>query len=577
MKCARSQQPLAVKLLAFLQIANLQSILSKNRGERQAMAHNYSKKRELDRLRFATWDKRPDSDFAKFGLTRDQVKHAQLGLQGWIVMPGDPDYDTDRKLFNPVFNAFPSMIVYCVVESDVAVALQLGQEGSAPFTVRSGGHCTAGFSAGAGVLIDVSNLNSIAVHPQMPEATVGCGVTFGKFRAALKPYGLHVPGGECDDVCIGGYMQGGGYGFTSVTFGMNCDNVNSIRVMLWDGTIVTASARQNADLWWAMRGGTGGNFGVLLSVSYKLRPLGDVFGWAVIWPLSTNEDMANATYALLLLQSQFMRTAPSANLNIQVSLCYQPGIQGGLPDSPMYPFLMVRGVWVGNEADGMNAIQPLIDAPGATLQWVNETDFDTLNDALLNVPYGMPCFPPGTPMPFEDKASRIVSRDWTEAEWLSLLQYFVTTPNPYSYFYMEFYGGAINAYPLEGSAFIHRDAVFNAVLDVFWWDAAGQAPAQDFLEGWINLMEPLYNGHVYQNYPRLNDPDYAFKYWGDAQEQLWQIKQKYDPNNVFTFAQAVTAPAGATAAKAGESLFKLAVNAISEEIVIDAKVVQRRV
>lgn len=537
------------------------------------MAHNYSRKRELDRKRFAAWDRRPEADFAVFGLTCEQVKASQLQLQGWIVMPGDPEYDTDRKLFNPVFNAFPSMIVYCVVESDVAVALQLGQQGTAPFTVRSGGHCTAGFSAGAGVLIDVSNLNSIAIHPQMPEATVGCGVNFGNFRAALKPYGLHVPGGECDDVCIGGYVQGGGYGFTSVTFGMNCDNVNSMRVMLADGSIVTASPRENADLWWAMRGGTGGNFGVLLSVSYRLRPLGNVFGWAIIWPLSTPSEIDDATNALMLLQSQYMRTAPSANLNIQVSLCYQPGIVGGLPLSPMYPFLMVRGIWVGNATDGMNAIQPLVNTPGATLQWTNETDFDTLNTNLLNVPYGMPCLAPDTPMPNEDKASRIVSRDWTPDEWRALLNFYVTTPNQYSYFYMEFYGGAINAYPPDGSAFIHRDAMYNAVLDVFWWTAEQQGPAQAFLDGWIAMMEPLYNGHVYQNYPRLGDPDYAFKYWGWAQSDLWDIKQKYDPDNVFTFAQAVVPPQSRVAHPASERFLEKIRAAIREDIKIEAKVV----
>ena len=508
----------------------------------QAMAHNYSAKRNLDKQRFAAWDNHADADFKRFGLSRDQVKRAQSGLQGHIVMPGDPDYNKDRALFNPVFDAYPSMIVYCVVESDVAVALQLALEGSAPFTVRSGGHCTAGFSAGAGVLIDVSGLSGVYIHPQMPAATVGCGCNFGNFRAALAPYGLHVPGGECDDVCIGGYVQGGGYGFTSVTYGMNCDNVESMRVMLADGSIVTATARQNADLWWAMRGGTGGNFGVLLSVTYRLRPLGNVFGWAIIWPLSNEQEIENATAALVLLQQQYMRTAASPNLNIQVSLCYQPGIVGGLPlpPAPMYPYLMVRGIWVGNAEDGTAAIAPLAESPGAVVQWTDETDFDTLNASLLNVPYGMPCFAEGTPMPFEDKASRIVSRDWTEEEWRSLLDYFVTTPNPYSYFYMEFYGGAINAYPEWGSAFVHRDAVFNAVLDVFWWQEADRAASQAFLVGWMDLMEPLYNGHVYQNYPRLDDPNYAYKYWGDAQATLWEVKQKYDPGNVFTFAQAVT-------------------------------------
>ncbi len=539
------------------------------------MAHNYSAKRNQDRVRFVDWDSRPDRDFACFGLTRAQVKAAQTNLQGYIILPGDPAYNTDRMLFNPVFDAYPSMIVYCMVESDVAVALQLALQGSAPFTVRSGGHCTAGFSAGAGVLIDVSNLNGVYIHPQMPAATVGCGCNFGTFRAALAPYGLHVPGGECDDVCIGGYVQGGGYGFTSVTYGMNCDNVESVRVMLAGGSIVTATARQNADLWWAMRGGTGGNFGVLLSVTYRLRSLGDVFGWAIIWPLSNEQQIENATGALMLLQQQYMRTAASPNLNIQVSLCYQPGIQGGLPlpPAPMYPYLMVRGIWVGTADDGTAAIAPLAASPGAVVQWTNETDFDTLNASLLNVPYGMPCFATGTPMPFEDKASRIVSRDWTEAEWRSLLDYFVTTPNPYSYFYMEFYGGAINAYPEWGSAFVHRDAVFNAVLDVFWWQEADRAASQAFLVGWMDLMEPLYNGHVYQNYPRLDDPNYAYKYWGDAQASLWEVKQKYDPGNVFTFAQAVTpvlvggAPGRATSA-APESHR----SALAQPVVVDVKV-----
>lgn len=536
------------------------------------MAHNYSAKRNQDRVRFAEWDTRPDADFTRFGLTRAHVKTAQTQLQGYIVLPGDAAYNTDRMLFNPVFDAFPSMIVYCMVESDVAVALQLALQGSAPFTVRSGGHCTAGFSAGAGVLIDVSNLNGIYIHPQMPAATVGCGCNFGNFRAALAPYRMHVPGGECDDVCIGGYVQGGGYGFTSVTYGMNCDNVESMRVMLADGSIVTATARQNADLWWAMRGGTGGNFGVLLDVTYRLRPLGNVFGWAIIWPLSNEPEIENATAALMLLQQQYMRTAPSPNLNIQVSLCYQPGTQGGLPlpPAPMYPYLMVRGVWVGNADDGTAAIAPLAASAGAVVQWTDETDFDTLNASLLNVPYGMPCFATGTPMPFEDKASRIVTRNWTEAEWRSLLDYFVTTPNPYSYFYMEFYGGAINAYPTWGSAFVHRDAVFNAVLDVFWWEQADREASQAFLVGWMDLMEPLYNGHVYQNYPRLDDPNYAYKYWGDAQASLWDVKQKYDPGNVFTFAQAVL-PAQSQEGARCEPAKELRM-AISQSIVVDVKV-----
>ena len=244
------------------------------------MPIQFNRKTQRDRALFAHWDALDDALFAR--LPRERLKAAQAAIQGYFVLPGDPAYETDRKLSNPVFDAYPTVIIYCAVESDVAVALELARGQKLPFTVRSGGHCTAGFSAGAGALIDVSALNDATVDAAALIATVGTGCPFKKFDSVLAGYGLHVPGGECEDVCIGGFMQGGGYGFTSVTYGMNCDNVIDLRMMLADGQIVSASESVNADLWWAVRGGTGGNFGELLSVRYRLRPLGDVFGWALI-------------------------------------------------------------------------------------------------------------------------------------------------------------------------------------------------------------------------------------------------------------------------------------------------------
>jgi len=502
------------------------------------MPHHYTRKYHRDRALFERWDKLADSIFER--APRARLKAAQLGLQGHIVLPGDPDYDADRKLFNPVFDTYPVVIIYCVVESDVAIALKLAQDLILAFTVRSGGHCTAGFSAGYGALIDVSGLNDATVDTTAQIATVGTGCPFSKLDSVLNGCGLHVPGGECADVCIGGYVQGGGYGFTSVTFGMNCDNVIDMRVMLADGQIVTASETLNRDLWWAMRGGTGGNFGVLLSVRYQLRPLGDVFGWALIWALQTEADFENATGALMLLQWQYMLAALPPALNIQVSLCFQPGTQGGLsPTGPQYPYLMVRGLYVGSQADGQAAIQPLCDLPGAITQWTEVSSFYQLNTDLLNVPYGMPCLAPDSPMPCEDKASRYVTRALAASEWRGLLDYYVTSPNTLSYFYMEFYGGAINAYPAEGNAFVHRTAAFNAVLDVFWFNDAEKGPSEAFLEGWKTYMQPMWNGEIYQNYPQVDQPDYGPCYWADAQAGLYAVKCKYDPTHAFRFAQEV--------------------------------------
>lgn len=493
-----------------------------------------------DRALFERWEGLAASLFDRIPIER--LKAAQRQLVGHIVLPGDPKYDSDRKLFNPVFNAYPSAIVYCAVDSDVAIALRLARDSAVPFTVRSGGHCTAGFSAGSGVLIDVSNLDDVYVDVGAEIAHVGAGCDFQKLNSALSLSGLHVPGGECPDVCVGGYVQGGGYGFTSVTFGMNCDNVIDMRVVLADGRIVVASRSSNADLWWAMRGGTGGNFGILLSVRYRLRPLADCFGWALIWPLQAGRDVENATAALMALQGGYMLDKLPRSLNIQVSLCWQPGIGPEKADVAQ-PFLMVRGLYVGTQSDGEAAIRPLQQLPGAITQWTRMDTFDDLNTRLLNVPFGMPWFD-GTPttMPFEDKASRYVTRALSPAEWRGLLDYFVSSPNEYSYFYMEFYGGAINSPTEYDNAFVHRRSAFNAVLDVLWFDPADREPCRRFLDGWIRYMAPIWNGEIYQNYPRLDQPDYGACYWGHAQRDLYRVKQKYDPDGAFTFAQQVRAP-----------------------------------
>ena len=490
------------------------------------------------RLR-ALWASVPDPEFARLGFTRAQLFSLQDALTGYVVLPGMPDYDNDRKLFNPRFNPYPIAIVFCESDLDVATVLQFAQTCQLGFEVRSGGHCTAGFSSGPGILLDVGHLDSCTVDSVALAATVGCGCSFKKLYDTLRPYGLHVPAGECEDVCIGGFVQGGGYGFTSVTFGMNCDNVIDMRVMLAGGKIVTASETVNSDLWWAMRGGTGGNFGVLLSVRYALRLLGNVFGWAVIWPLAGARDMANAVAALMFFQSNYLGAKTDQQMNIQVSLCFQPGTAAGAPaDAQTLPYMMIRGLYVGDAVSGQAAIARLCALPGAITQWTMTSTYESLNYELLNKPYSMPFFPPDA-VPREDKVSRYVARPLAAAEWRSLLEYFKDTPNPYSYAYLECYGGAINAYPPDKSAFVHRDVLFNAVLDVFWLEESQRVAAEQFIEGWAQLVGPMSNGRIYQNYPRLGEPNYAGAYWGDAQASLYAVKCKYDPRMVFKFAQQV--------------------------------------
>lgn len=504
------------------------------------MSHRHTRKRHRDRATFARWRTHDDSVFRRAGLTRETAETAQSGFQGQILFPGDVGYDPDSLLSNARFHPHPSVIYKCMTEGDVRLALNMAWGGPAntPCTILSGGHCTAGFSASDGQLIDVSNLDQVYVDPQSMTAVIGCGCKFGTLYAVLDQYGLNMPGGECDDVCVAGHMQGGGQGFTSRTFGMHSDNVIEVRVMLADGSIVTANAQQNSDLWWAIRGGTGGNFGILLTEKVQLHPLGLVYGWAVRWPLLTEADRANAAAALYFLQQNYMLTGPQ-ELNPQVMICYQD--ETG-PGSAFLPYLMIRGLDTRGATAGQPVYQQFGDLPGAQMQYDVTDRFITVNKMLLETPSDIPQLPTEV-WPPEDKQARYVSMSLSAQQWQSLLDFYITAPdqpNQYSYICLELYGGAMNAYPIDGSAFIHRTSAFSAFMDVFWYDDREKPLAEAFLERWCRFMDGFGNGEIYQNYPSLRVPDYRASYWGQAFSGLLSVKRKYDPQNFFSFPQMIS-------------------------------------
>jgi hypothetical protein len=506
------------------------------------MPANYSSKRIADAERFSRWAAAPDTAFSALGITRDQLCRIQSKMSGHVIFKGDPGYEEARRIFNPIFNEHPGVILYCQTEQDVAFALELGALVPDGLTLRSGGHSTNGYSTGNGVLIDLTGLDHIHIDPVGKQAVVGTGVTFGKFYSALETYGLTVPGGECPDVRIGGYAQGGGYGFTSVTYGMNCDNAVAFRVMLADRSIVTADATTNPDLYWALRGGTGGNFGVVLSVTYRLFDIGPVTGFALLWKLTSPAGIDQAAAALMALQKGYMRNSKAGpQMNLQVSLCFQNWFEPSKkppPNATLEPCFMVRGMWLGDPGKLDALLQPLEAMPGCIRQWVKQASFREMNEELLNFPQGMPVL---DQMPFEDKSCRYIARDLTRSEWASLLTLFADAPHNMAYGYGEFYGGAINAVaPLE-TAFVHRDVAMNMVMDVFWLLDADRPKCEAFLSSWTAALEPLSNGMIYQNYPNPSDGDYADRFWGRAYPGLQMVKAKYDPENLFAFPQQVYA------------------------------------
>ncbi len=448
------------------------------------------------------------------GESANWLPHLRGGLEGRLVLPDEDAYDACRALFDQRFDPRPKAIALCKSEHDVRLCLAAAQHNRVAFRVRGGGHSFAGYSACDGLIIDVAGLDRVSIDRRAMAATVGGGCQQGKLKPLLDDAGLFVPIGDWSEVGIGGFMQGGGFGPTSRTFGMNCDHVEAVRVMLADGRVVVATERVNHDLWWAVRGGTGGNFGVVLDMTYRLLPAQafavESIGFSLA-PAKREQGIA----ALLAYQAGFMLTGAPDTLNSSAV------IMQACDPAAESPWLVIEAVHVGAEAEMIAALQPLLSLPGAV------PGFDPRK--LL---------PPG-PMPPFSRSSRLIGRAVTADEWRALLAFMDTSPNRQTQLFLKAHGGAINRYGRERSAFIHRDAHCNMFMDVFWPTPADRAPAEAFRDLWRAHVAPLWNGGIYQNFPEADAPDYRWNYWGPAYPALAAVKSKYDLTGAFDFPQAI--------------------------------------
>jgi hypothetical protein len=474
---------------------------------------------------------------SELGLTPNELARLQRRIRGKIVVPGVPEYAAAR-LGNPVYPGTfaPRIVVYCEVPGDVRVCLEAARDHGWRATCRSGAHSSAGFSVNDGMVIDVSRMSYVAVDPHARRAIVGSGTNLGELNSVLDTYGQHVPGGTCDDVGVAGHMMGGGYGFTSRQYGMNCDRVLAVKVMLADGTIVEGSPDVNPDLHWAIRGGTGNQFGVLLDITYELAELRDLWGFCIRW------DEEDSAEALAELQNRYMRFGAGDRLGylaVYTTFAGKPG-------------LAVVGTYNGSAHEGKRELDSLLDVGSATLTIDRMASYASLNDELLAVLPGIPQV--AGQNVYEAKQPGYVVEPLGVDGWQQVIDYYRTTPNPYNIVVIEPYGGAIAAHPWEDSAFIHRAVDMDFFVDSFWTGAADgpkREQAEDWLTGYLELVRPWMNGHMYQDYPVRNLPGYRWAYWGDAFPTLLAVKETYDPENFFEFEQSISpAPDGVVSSDA---------------------------
>ena len=449
---------------------------------------------------------------------------------GELIMPGDPGYDLSRRVFNAMVDRRPALIARCATTADVAAAVLFARDTGLVVAVRSGGHSVTGLGVcDGGIVIDLSGLKTIEVDAAARRAKVGGGVLWGELDAATQQHGLHTPGGRVTTTGVGGFTTGGGYGWTSSRCGLACDNVVSAEVVLADGSVVTASEDENADLLWGIRGG-GGNFGIVTEFEFRLHELGPiVLAGLALWPLDRAAEVMRAwrdyadaapdevSTACLLI------TAPPED--------FVPASLRGLPA------LGVAVVYVGDPEEGVAAVQPLRDLR-PELDRVGPIPY-TAFQAMID-----PAAPPGLRSYWRGEYLESLTDGAIETFLRDGVALVEASP-PLTQAVVFRIGQAINAVPEGATAFSQRDANYLFHPIAVWQDADDDARMIEGGRAFAETMRRFATGGAYLNFTpeadRVRDG-----YGARTYERLVALKETYDPENLFRLNQNIEPSRGST-------------------------------
>ena len=456
---------------------------------------------------------------ASSGLDRDaRVKELAGLLKGPVVGHGDPDYATARLLFDTTFDGVsPLAVAYCSGAGDVARTIAWARKHGIRLAPRCGGHSYGGYSTTPGVIIDVGRLKSISV--QGTRAVVGAGARLVDVYETLGASGLAIPAGSCATVGVSGLALGGGHGFLSRKWGLTADNVLELELVTADGKRLVCSPSEHADLYWACRGGGGGNFGVVTSWTFQANPVSTVSTFHVDWP-------AEQLPAALDAWQQFVPQAPDELFSVfsiskgsfaavgqllgpttRLASLLGPLTSAGTPTRVVTSertYIDAVRMWAG-----CSALDTCRLAPGGELQ---RATFAAKSDYARQ--------------PLSAEAAAVIAKALPEAPARGLLL-------------LDSYGGAINRVPKAATAFVHRDMLFSFQYLAYWTSPAEAAASRKWLRGFHAAMRPYVSGEAYQNYIDPELANWRQAYYGANYARLTQVKRSYDPDNQFRFAQSI--------------------------------------
>ena len=434
-------------------------------------------------------------------------------IRGTIILPEDSNYDEERKVYNAMIDRRPRMLVKCVDVADVIACVNFGRENNILIAIRGGGHNGGGLGiCDDGLVIDLSGIKFVHVDTSDNTVRVGGGNLWGEVDHATHPFGLAIPAGIISTTGVGGLTLGGGVGYLARKYGLTIDNLLEADMVLADGSFVTVSAKQNTDLFWAIRGG-GGNFGIVTSFKFQAHKVKTVFGGPTLWPIEKTDE-------IMKWYQDFINKAPD-ELNGFIATMVIPG--------PPFPeslhnkqFCGIVWCYVGDMNKAKEAFKPIL-AMNPIFEHVGEMPYpsvQTLFDGLF--PRGLQWY---WRADFFDELGPEVRKQH--------LKFGSSIPTPLSQMHLYPISGAASRVGAEDTAWAYRDANYCGVIVGVDPDPANTDKITTWCKEYWEALHPYSSGGAYSNFMMDEGQERVQASYKHNYNRLTKIKKQYDPNNLF--------------------------------------------
>jgi FAD/FMN-containing dehydrogenase len=443
---------------------------------------------------------------------RAVVEAFRSGLRGETLCAGDAGYDAARTIWNAMIDRRPGIIARCASVADVARSIEFARTHDLLVAVRGGGHNVSGNAVcEGGIMIDLSPLKGAIVDPVQRTVRAEAGLNWGELDAVTQRESLATTGGLVTTTGIAGLTLGGGQGWLMRKYGLTCDNLLSVDLVTADGKFLTASPRENADLFWGLCGG-GGNFGVATSFTYRLHRVGPhVLGGLIAYPMDRTSE-------ILRFYRDFTRDAPD-ELTAHAVLTK-------LPADGVTPVVAIVVCYCGSLQEGERVVRPLRALCPPLVDTIGPTPYTTIQQILdsTNPPSGYRWY----------YKSNFLSGLGDEAI-AAMLACSTRLPSPLSRILVEHHGGAMARVGKEETAYRYRDGKYNAVVITGWTDAADDAINIEWARATLRALEPFSSEGVYVNYLDGDEGSGRVEaaYGAANYRRLVALKNVYDPDNFF--------------------------------------------